>query len=235
MYRLFWFVLSSGAAGHCTPIPILLEGIAAFAPPKGLIIMASAKEPEASRVDVERHRRALLAAAAEELSSNPDSSMADVAQAASLTRATLYRHFSNRQTLLKAIQEEALARATQTLIECRLDEGSALEALRRVITALGKHGMRFRIILLRAPEHNARFLAQREKAFTPLLEVVKRGQDAGEVREDLSPEWILTAMTSLLTAAVRAAPATKQTDQDLSDMVFRTLVDGVSVRERKRI
>ena len=190
--------------------------------------MPSPKQPAVPRIDVERHRRALLEAAADELARDPDSSMAEVAQAANLTRATLYRHFSNRQSLLGAIQAEALARASETLIACRLDEGSALEVLRRVIGSLGKHGMRFRIILIRAPDHNARFLTQRDQVLAPLVEVIKRGQAEGDIRTDLSPEWIVTAMASLLISAVRAAPMTKHSDAEVSDLIFRTLVGGIA-------
>lgn len=194
--------------------------------------MESPSPVAVTRIDVDRHRRALLAAAAEELSRNPESSMADVAQAANLTRATLYRHFSNRQTLLEAIQTEALTRAGQTLTDCRLEEGNAFEALKRVVSALSKHGMCFRIILIRAPEHNAPFRTRREQILSPIIEVVRRGQAEGDIRTDLSPEWILTALKSLLMAAVRDAPATKQSDMDVAELIFRTLIDGISTADR---
>ncbi|WP_158252763.1 TetR/AcrR family transcriptional regulator [Cryobacterium sp. N21] len=190
--------------------------------------MPNSKQPAAPRIDVERHQRALLAAAADVLARDPDSSMADVAQAASLTRATLYRHFSNRPTLLKAIQAEALTRASETLHACRLDDGSALEVLQRVISALGKHGMRFRIILMKASDASPRFLTQRDQVLAPVVEVVKRGQLEGDIRADLPPEWIVTAMASLLIAAVRAAPTMKHSDGDVSDLIFRTLVGGIA-------
>lgn len=193
--------------------------------------MPSPKQPAVPRVDVERHHRALLEAAADELSRNPDSSMADVAQAANLTRATLYRHFSNRQSLLKAIQAEALARASETLVACRLDEGNALEVLKRVIDSLGKHGMRFRIILLRAPDQNARFIARRDEVLAPLAEVIRRGQREGDIRADLSPEWIVTAMASLLISAVRASPKSKHSDAEVSDLIFRTLTGGIAAHD----
>ncbi len=191
--------------------------------------MPSSQQPAVPRIDVERHRRALLAAAADELARNPDSSMADVAQAANLTRATLYRHFSNRQSLLKAIQAEALTRASETLSECRLDEGNALEVLRRVIDSLSKQGMRFRIILMRVPEHNARFLTQRDQVLAPVVDVVRRGQAEGNIRADLPAAWIVTAMASLLISAVRAAPASKQLEAGVSDLIWRTLVGGIAV------
>ena len=190
--------------------------------------MPPAKPPAVSRIDVKRHRSALLTAAADEFARNPEASMADVAQAADLTRATLYRHFSNRESLLKAIQAEALARASETLTACRLDEGSALEVLRRVIDALSKQGMRFRIILMRVPDLNTRFLTQRAQVLAPVVDVVRRGQLEGDVRTDLSPEWIVTAMASLLSAAVRSAPAMKHPDAGVSEMIFRTLAGGIT-------
>lgn len=190
--------------------------------------MPSPNPPAASRIDVERHRRALLEAAADELARNPESSMADVAKTANLTRATLYRHFSNRQTLLKAIQAEAFTRASEALISCRLDEGSALEVLERVIASLSKHGMRFRVILMRVPDHNARFLTQRDQVLAPLVEVIKRGQREGDIRTELSPEWIVTAMASLLIAAVRSAPTAQQSDEGVAELIYGTLVGGIS-------
>lgn len=190
--------------------------------------MPPAKPPAVSRIDVQRHRSALLTAAADEFARNPEASMADVAQAADLTRATLYRHFSNRESLLKAIQAEALARASETLTACHLDEGSALEVLRRVIDALSKQGMRFRIILMRVPDLNTRFLTQRAQILAPVVDVVRRGQLEGDVRTDLSPEWIVTAMASLLSAAVRSAPAMKHPDAGVSEMIFRTLTEGIT-------
>jgi AcrR family transcriptional regulator len=190
--------------------------------------MPSPKQSAVPRIDVERHQRALLAAAADVLARDPDSSMADVAQAANLTRATLYRHFSNRQSLLDAIQAEALTRASEALFGCRLDDGNALEVLRRVIGALGKHGMRFRIILMKASDASARFLTQRDQVLAPVVEVVKRGQREGDIRADLSAEWIVTAMASLLIAAVRASPTTRHSDVAVSDLIFRTLVGGIA-------
>lgn len=190
--------------------------------------MPSPKQSAVPRIDVERHQRALLAAAADVLARDPESSMADVAQAANLTRATLYRHFSNRQTLLDAIQAEALTRASETLFECRLDDGNALEVLRRVIGALGKHGMRFRIILMKASDASARFRTQRDQVLAPVVDVVKRGQREGDIRADLSAEWVVTAMASLLIAAVRASPTTRHSDVDVSDLIFRTLVGGIA-------
>src|SRR6516165_8360772 len=51
----------------------------------------------------------ILAAAREELSRDPDTSLDEIARAAGVVRRTLYGHFPNRQALLAALAELTLA------------------------------------------------------------------------------------------------------------------------------
>lgn len=181
------------------------------------------------RRDVARHRDQLIAAATEEFARNPEASMADIARVAELTRATVYRHFPNREALEEAIRVEALARASRALEESRLDEGTALEVLQRVIHALGTHGMSLRFMLQQGPDSDPRFLAQRAQVLAPLVDVVRRGQREGLLDEDLAPEWIVTAMASLLVAAVRDAASPEAA---VDELVYATLMFGVAAGAR---
>ena len=47
----------------------------------------------------------------------------------------VYRHFPTREALVEAIREQAVEDAEQALAACRLDEGSATDALRRLCAA----------------------------------------------------------------------------------------------------
>jgi len=157
-----------------------------------------------SRIDVERNRRMLLDAAANALARNPDVSMLQVAQAAGLTRATLYRHFDSRAKLLEAMRTEALAQAAEVISEAHLDQGTALEALHRVIEAVASLSERFRPLLIEGTDLDPTFLHQRAEVFAPLRDVVRRGQEAGLIRVDLPPQWIVTVMASILAWRARA-------------------------------
>ncbi|HEX5994423.1 MAG TPA: helix-turn-helix domain-containing protein [Jiangellales bacterium] len=180
------------------------------------------------RSDAERNQRALLEAAADALARTPRASMAQVARAAGLARATLYRHFSSRKELVAAIRAEALVRAADAIAESRPEEGTALEGLRRAVEALALLGVRFRALLLEGADLDVTFLQQRAEVLAPLQAVVRRGQEAGLIRSDLAPEWVVTAMASLLVAGVRTSTDTG--DGRVADIVFSTLTNGVAAR-----
>lgn len=180
----------------------------------------------AGRSDVRRNRRALLEAAAEALAQNPGASMVEVAQAARLTRATLYRHFSSRGQLIEAMRAELLDRARQAIIDARLDEGSALEALRRAVDALIPLGLRFRALLAEGADLDPRFARERAELLAPLRDVIRRGQEDGVIRGDLPAVWVLTMMAATLAAAVRTSPVASETE--MAELVFRTLTEGVA-------
>jgi AcrR family transcriptional regulator len=182
-----------------------------------------------SRRDVERNRSALLEAAADELSRNPGASMIEIAHAASLTRATLYRHFGTREKLVEGLQEEALERAAAVLALARLEEGSAIEALHRVVQGLAELGARFRPLLVEGADLDPQFRERRAAVLAPLHGVVRRGQEEGSLERDVPPEWVVAALTSMLAAGVRTIPAARAHAGQVAELVHRTLVRGIGV------
>lgn len=181
----------------------------------------------AVRRDVERNRNALLEAAADELARHPGASMVDIARAAGLTRATLYRHFGTREKLVEGLQDEALTRAAQVLVEARLEQGPAPEALHRAILGLARLGARFRPLLAEGAEADPDFLQRRAAVLAPLEQVVRRGQSEGTMAPDLPPAWLLAALASLLTAATRSIATSGADADELGELVHRTLVRGI--------
>ncbi|MDO5710457.1 MAG: helix-turn-helix domain-containing protein [Micrococcales bacterium] len=176
------------------------------------------------RIDAERNRRVLLEAAAGALARDPEASLSEVARLAGLTRATLYRHFGSRDRLLEALRDDALASAVGAVAAARVEEGAALEALRRVITAIASLGGRFWPLLMEA-DRDPEFVRSRAQAFAPVLAIIERGQVSGQIRTDISPEWTVTALTALLAAAVRQAKGVA--DPGIADRVFDTVVFGI--------
>lgn len=181
-----------------------------------------------TRIDVERNRRILLDAAAGALALNPEATLSEVAQLAGLTRATLYRHFGSREKLIAVLREDALACAHEVITDARVHEGTAMEALRRVVNGILSFGGRFRPLLVEGAARDPDFLRQRDDAFAPVAAIIERGQQSGAMRKDLSATWVVTALTALLAAAVRAAP--EMLNSDVAETVLATLITGIEYR-----
>jgi AcrR family transcriptional regulator len=164
------------------------------------------------RADAARNVHRIVEVAARLLAENPSAGMADVAAGAGVGRATLYRHFPTRETLLQAIREQAVEDAERALAACRLDEDSATDALQRLCGAWLDVAERY---ALAEPRRSPRSHVLRD----PLIALIERGQAAGEFSRELPPQWMARAFGALLLAGAR--------DGAHSDTVFRTLLQGV--------
>jgi AcrR family transcriptional regulator len=184
------------------------------------------QESAHARADALRNRAALLDAAADVLAVAPQASLSEIATRAGLGRATLYRHFDNRDALRVAIREEALARASAGLAAEDLTSCDTREALRRAAAVLVPLGMRFRILLTEVSEADPDFLAARNEALAPLWGVLARGVEAGELAGTPSTAWLGMVLAGLLMTAVRAAGAGLIDPAEAGALVADSFIDG---------
>jgi TetR/AcrR family transcriptional repressor of mexCD-oprJ operon len=186
---------------------------------------------EYMRADAARNAGRIVEVAARLLGDDPHAGMAEVAGAARVSRATVYRHFPTREALIGAIRRQAVEQGERALAECRLDEGSASESLRRLVAAWLDVADRYALPQLAAQvelttsdevrEHQRRVFGE------PLARLVKRGQDAGEFSRALTPEWAARAFGALVLAGARAVRDGTLPRDAAPDVVFRTLIDGL--------
>ncbi len=165
------------------------------------------------RADAARNVHRIVEVAARLLAENPGAGMADVAAGAGVGRATLYRHFPTREALVEAIREQAIEDAEQALAACRLDEGTATEALGRLCAAWLDVAERYAVV---EPKRAPRSTVLAE----PLIALLERGQAAGEFSRELPPQWMARVFGAVLLAGARdgTLPA---------DTVTRTLLGGL--------
>lgn len=181
---------------------------------------------EHARADAVRNRAALLDAAADVLAVAPHSSLAEVATRAGLGRATLYRHFENREALRAAIRAEALSRAATALADADLLECDTREGIRRAAAVLVPLGVRFRILLSEGADTDEDFLAARNEAMAPLWGVLARGVETGDLPPSANTAWLGLVLAGTLMAAVRAAGAGLIDPAEAGDLVADAFVSG---------
>ena len=123
-------------------------------------------------------------------------SMSDVAEAAGVARATVYRYFPNRTALLEELARRAIGIAGERLAAARLDAVPVHEAIPRAVRALVDIGDSFMVLARERvrpdPEEFERSLAR------PLRDVLERGQAEGSIRHDIPSEWLAESLVSLV-------------------------------------
>jgi AcrR family transcriptional regulator len=189
-------------------------------------------EPEIKRrADAERNLRRIIEAATALLAINRDASMAEIAEASGLVRATLYRHFPTRDDLLREIYSAALEDALEAIVAVDPDRGRVTDSIARVVEALLVVGDRYRI-LSEERRGYPELREQEESVGVPLIALVERGRQNGEVRDDLPLRWQVAALGSLINEALRAVGREDIERAEAGALVTRTFLESMRPRRR---
>ncbi len=190
----------------------------------------SAEPSPTLRADAARNVERILKTAARVLANDRGAGMADVAAAAGLARATLYRHFPTRDDLVAAIRAQAYDEAGDAIAACRLDEGPASDALLRLIEALVAVSDRYRFLQNEADgEPDGAPRSKREDRLRePVLAMIQRGQASGEFARELPSRWVARALGAVISAALRAIEDGELSSKDAASIVYRTVMRGLS-------
>src|ERR1700733_6415283 len=143
------------------------------------------------RVDARRNVPSILEAAARVLAEDPSAGMQTIAEAAEVSRPTVYRHFSDREELIDAIRLEAMTQATERLEAAAASRDPAADALERLILDFAAIFARYPLLaslIGTRPESKDHGPPQRNlEAFDSL---VARGERDGTLRPGLRGETL---------------------------------------------
>ena len=147
----------------------------------------------------------LEAAAAVHAERGEQASMADVAAAAGMARATVYRYFPNREALFEALGRVAVEEAGERLRAGRLQDIPVPEAFERAVRALVAVGDHFVVV---SRENGRPDEAEFEKRVaSPLRGLIERAQSLGEVRDDLPASWLMETLIGIVVSGLQTRPS----------------------------
>ena len=175
----------------------------------------------------ERVAGAILEAAAQVLAAaGEQASMTDVAVAAGVARATVYRYFPSREALLQELAELAVKSASERLTAARIDAISVPEGVTRAVRALVDVGDLFIVLA-------GRRLRPEDEAFEkdigmPVRKLVERGQAAGVIRDDIPSGWL----TDSLVGSVVSLLSSSRSDgrEDIVAAITSLFLEGARPR-----
>ena len=153
-------------------------------------------------------------------------SMTDVAAAAGVARATVYRYFPTRDALLAEVARRAVDEAGERLAASRIAEVPAEDGVARAVRALTEVGDGFVVL---AREHVRPDREQFQRAVSaPLRSLFERGQTEKTIRADVPTSLLAEGLLGLAASALAAMPGLGR--EDAIAATTRLFLDGARLR-----
>jgi AcrR family transcriptional regulator len=177
----------------------------------------------------DRTAAAILDAAAHVFSEQGTAAnLADVAAAAGVSRATLYRYYSNREALLKALAAHALTELASRLNDAGLARAAVIEAIERLARALVAVGDRYAVL---AGEQCSPDEADAERLVgAPMRAVFERGIASGLLRPDLTADVLQELFAGTIMAAIKLTQRQQLGPEEASAAAAAVFLDGARPR-----
>ncbi|MGK5554408.1 TetR/AcrR family transcriptional regulator [Actinomadura kijaniata] len=185
-----------------------------------------------------RNEDEILAAATRHLNEEPTASMAEIAGAIGISRATLHRHYASREALVHRLGQRACAGWERSQDEAGIvaatasgDPAALDRALRRLLRAfvvdadeygfaLTDHFLNHLPDLVEWGER----LEAREVAFYTAC------QRAGVLRADLPPRWVSNVVYGLTIAVRESLRHGDVARRDIGELLIGTFLSGAGAR-----
>ncbi|GAA2467186.1 MULTISPECIES: TetR/AcrR family transcriptional regulator [Streptomyces] len=172
-------------------------------------------------------REQVLRTAAALLSRKATATMDEVARAAGIGRATLHRHFAGRDALVRALEALGIQEFEAALDAARLDDGTAEEALRRLVAGVEPVAG---LLAFLVTENQLFEGDQMNEGWARLdarvAALFRRGQEQGEFRIDLTPAWLTEALYGLVGTCAWAVQDGRVAAKDFQYMIAELLLGG---------
>jgi AcrR family transcriptional regulator len=157
-----------------------------------------------------------------------DASMVEIAAAAGVGRATLYRHYPTRDALLAALAGQALDELAERVADAALEQTSVVEGIERLARVFLTVADRY-VVLVRERVRPDADEAER-RVGGPLRAVFERGIRESVFRPDLGAQAQLQIFSSLVTGALQAGLQRELGIEEAAARLTSFYLDGARVR-----
>jgi AcrR family transcriptional regulator len=173
---------------------------------------------------------AIVSAAFEMLVDNPAASLGEIAKRAGVGRATLHRHFSNREALILALTHAAIEEMDLAVDTACDGATTSSNALYLCLEALVPLGDRYRFLASEPLDDHPDIASEFDRQDREMLELVEEAKQEGLFDLSIPPRWIVTCFEHLLYAAWESVTKQVSTPSQATELAWRTLINGLGAK-----
>lgn len=191
--------------------------------------MTSLPSQKPSKKTLRRER--LAREAADALAMIPGATMAEIADAASVSRATLYRHFPSREELIREVALLAIEDSDRATAHIGVGVQTYRRAFELLFEAMIPLGARYHFLSGESAVMRDPLIAREvERQTREIREMVDGAKAAGELREGLPSAFVASFVDALIYAAWSSVARGDVSPADAADLAMATLWDGVGAQ-----
>lgn len=177
-----------------------------------------------------RSREALIKTGLPLLIANREATLSEIAQQAGVGRATVYRQFETRESLIKAIAIDCVDRMEKITANIDKEAKSGLDAFRLLFLYMAPFTQEMQFIMhleYHFPNDEADLEQEYQRQQAEVLELIHYAQKNKEIRQDLPASWIVNLIDGLFLAGWMQQEAGASPEQ-AAELMFASFSTGVS-------
>ncbi len=170
---------------------------------------------------------ALVEAAFRVLNKNPAASLAEIAIAAGVGRATFHRHFSGREDLIRVLAFQAVDELQEVADEAARGAWSYTDALHKILIAIVPLGERQWFLTQDAAQNVPEIQAALQKQNAEFRTVLEQAQKEGLFPATCPLEWVMQSYDLLIYGAWLMVRDGHATPSQAANLAWKTFTTGI--------
>ncbi|MGJ8662416.1 MAG: TetR/AcrR family transcriptional regulator [Marinicella sp.] len=171
---------------------------------------------------------AIIEAAFELLNQNPKASLAQIAAHAGVGRATLHRHFSGRDDLIKTMAIQAINETEVAADSASQHSDSYSDALERIFKAIIPLGNRHWFLAQEQGQNDEKISRKIKQQNQTLYKVVNHAKNEGLFNPHIPSSWIMQTYDHMIHAAWVMIRTEQSTVAQATELAWNTLINGLA-------
>lgn len=164
----------------------------------------------------------------------PLSNFRDIATGADIGRATLYRHFPNREILIETLALSIMDDIDEIFTQIQDEHESATKILRCLITRLIQLGDQYYLHALASTfANNLKVIKRYEEQYLGLENLIDQVKAEGSIKSSFPSSWVARYIDSLIYTSWTSIESEMLTEEEAVNHAMEALFNGLSPNKCK--